>query len=398
LVAWWPPATMMVDPAFMPVLFLTGGTAVFLAATFLCAFALTPLAYLEQTLIPNVMDGVRRDRWLHVGVYAISLWVLLSYACAAFSGSVVDGHNRVGILLVWLVLLGFAIDLLQLMWRRISHFLHPAYAVNRFSNSAIHAIQNDRYPQLLADMDSLAEIGVRAVEKSKLALSTQTVQAFPPIVKVFLESAKSISHTVHDVQGEASGGDIESFTIFYLLQRLELIHDQALRNRQETVSRQMVMAMGKIIVQCGRLDLSMVAFPTHFLTKFGLKAQQHHFDEVAVLTTSTLVEVAKTLLTEIDITYAELQEAFGAIITGLDAIAKETFKRRKDTPIRVLTQPLLDIKSFFQTEKMATHRDTPVILQILDQLLEEYTVLEQVMQTMPSISNLSAPGESESIA
>lgn len=136
----------------------------------------------------------------------------------------------------------------------------------------------------------------------------------------------------------------------------------------------------------------MVPFPTHFLTKFGLKALQHHFSEVTVLTTSTLQEIARTILTEIDITYSELQEPFQAIINGLDAIAKATFKKDKSTSIKVLVQPFVDLKALFQTEKMSKHPDTPVILSEIERVIEEFTVLEQVMRSIPPIPELGETG------
>lgn len=382
------PPAINFDAIHLTFTILVGGTSVFLAAAFLYTFILMPLGSLEEKLIPNLMDLVRRDKPLRIGRWILLSFVLISYICVVFVSRIENVDYQDWFFLAWLVFFGIALDVFRDNWNRFVHLLNPSFLVNHLSNEAIHAIQNDQYQQLLTDIDSLSEIGVRSVEKSKLALSTQVLQSFPSIIKTFLESSKSISHITRDLQEQQTGLDMESFTLFYLLQRLELINDKALRDRQETVCRQMILVMGKLIVQCARFDLSMVAFPTHFLTKFGLKAQQHHFDEVTVLTTSTLLEIAKTILTDVDVTYAELQEPFRSIITGLDAIAKGTFKKRKDTSIKVLIQPFLDLKGFFQTPKMANHRDTPVILAEIDRILDEYSVLEQVMQAIPPIPDL----------
>jgi hypothetical protein len=127
----------------------------------------------------------------------------------------------------------------------------------------------------------------------------------------------------------------------------------------------------------------MVSFPTHFLTKFGLKAQQHHFDEVAVLTTSTLIEIAKTITHDMDLKYTELEDPFRSIINGLDALAKGTFKKDKHTDIKTLIQPFRDIKEFIKTDQMLQHPDEPMIEQELDRVIEEFHVLEQVLQGIP---------------
>jgi hypothetical protein len=383
LMGFFTPVVIDFDALYLTIIMLVGGTSTFLAAVFLNTMVLIPLERLEQKLIPNLMELVRRDRPLALGRFYLFLFSLVSMICVAFVSRIQEVKYQDWFFLGWLVFFGGALDVLRDSWKRCLNFLNPSFLVSRVSNEAITAIQNDEDPLFWNSLDSLGEIGLQAVEKSKIALSTQALQAFPPITQSYFSSSKSISHTGRDLAAKGSTGDEASYMIFYLLQRLELINDRALRDRVETVCRQMVMTMGKIITHCAQFDLSMVSFPTHFLTKFGLKAQQHHFDEVGVLTTSTLLEIAKTILTSIDITYAELQDPFRSIINGLSALAKGTFKKRKDTSIKVLVQPLIDLKAMFQTEKMAHHRDTPAIMQEIDRILEEFIILEQVMQTLP---------------
>lgn len=378
---------------YLSIIMLVGGTSILFITVFINTLILMPFEHLEQKLIPNLTNIVRHDTPLHLGRIYLFLFVLITYLCVAFVSHIADIKYQNWFFLTWLVLFGIALDILRDSWKRQLNLLNPSFLISQISNQAEKAIQNDKRNELLNHLDSLAEIGVRSVEKSKLSLSTQTLQTFPPLLKIFFDSAKSISHISRDIQAQQNfqGGDALSFLIFYLLQRLELINDKALRDRQETVCRQMIMSMGKIIVHCAQFDLSTVSFPTHFLTKFGLKAQQHYFDEVAVLTTSTLLEVAKTILTEIDTTYAELEDPFKAIINGLTALARAAFKKHKDTNIQVLVQPLVDLKAMFQTEKMGQHRDTPAIFQQINNVLDEFSVLEQVMQAIPPIPEMESP-------
>jgi hypothetical protein len=392
LMIFFTPVPIDFEASHLISIMLAGGTSVFLATIFLNTYILSPIQSMEQNLIPNLTELVRHDKPLRIGRLILLIFVLVSFLCVAIVSRIEDVKYQDWFFLGWLIFFGVTLDVFRDCWNRLVNILNPSFLVNAFSNGAMHAIQNDQNAQLLQNLDSLAEIGVRSVEKSKLALCTQTLQSFPPIIKTFLESSKSISSISRDIkEQQLGGGDIQSFMVFYLLQRLELINDKALRDRQETVCRQMIMTLGKMITSCAKFDLSMVAFPTHFLTKFGLKAQQHHFDEVTVLTTSTLLEVAKTILTDIDVTYAELIEPFRSIINGLDAIAKASFRKHKDTSIKVLIQPFLDLKKLFQTEKMANHRDTPEILKEIDRVIEEFSVLEQVLQTLPPLPGFETP-------
>lgn len=210
----------------------------------------------------------------------------------------------------------------------------------------------------------------------------------------FYASSKSISRANVDVEVEKqTGQDEASYTLFYLLQRLELINDKALRNRLETICREMIMALGKIIVYGAELDLSLVSFPTHFLVKFGLKAQQHHFNEVAELTTSTLTEISKSIVNNVNLTYAELVDSFHSIINGLVSLAKGEFQQNKFANIKVLTQPLVDLKELMNNPKIANHRDAPAIRLEIDRALSEFQMLEQVMRALPPIPEMMESSE-----
>lgn len=362
------------------ILFLAGGTSIFFSSIFLNVYVLAPLGYLEQRLIPNLMNLVHRDFPLRLGRLYLFLFTLVSYLCVALITRIQD-TSYYNFFLIWILFFGLALDVLRDCWSRYVNYLDPTFITKKIVDRAENAIRDDNRSELLKDLDSLAEIATRSVESSKLALSSQTLQSFPPLVKNYFDSTKSISHATAGLQGN----DSSSYIVFFLLQRLELINDKALRDRQEVVCRQMVVSLGKIIVYCAKFDLSLVAFPTHFLTKFGLKAQQHYFGEVTMLTTSTLSEIGKAILTEIDLTYLELQDAFQAIINGLAAIARETFKKHKDADLRVLIQPLSDLKGIFKSEKLVNHKDSSAIIHQIDNVLEEFSILEQVMQTLPTI-------------
>ncbi|MBS4164835.1 Uncharacterized protein PRO82_002170 [Candidatus Protochlamydia amoebophila] len=379
-------------PSFNPqessILIIVGSLLVLLLTVLLITFSLIPLQRLEQNLVPNLVELYKRNRWLKTNRFCLFLFPLVSF----FAVNWINSNSfqfKEWIMPIWLVTFGLSLDLLKCYWQKLMQFLNPSDFVNMLTRQGKKAVQNEKDDTLWSSLDNLSEIAVRSIEKSKIALSTQTLKSFPPIVDAFFASSKSISRINVDAETEKkTGRDEASFTIFYLLQRLELINDRALQNRLETICRQMIMTMGKLIISCAKFDLTMVNFPTHFLTKFGLKALQHHFEEVGVLTTSTLLEIAKTILKDVNINYAELQSPFQAIVNGLNAIAKATFKKEKNTSIKLLVQPFEELKTMFQAEKMVNHPDASVIIHEIDRILEEFTVLGQVMRSIPPIPNL----------
>lgn len=388
---------LMFYPNFLPVniagfelagFMVISGIVILFLSVFIYTQALGPLNQLEQKMIPNLVDSFRRHVGLRFAQIGLLAAVLATFVFAVLLISTNDSHPLL-LTCGWVILFGISLDLLRYHLKTTAIFLNPDHLIHEFEREALTAIQNGKDESLWKAVDSLSEVAFNAAEKNKLALGSQTLKTFPPIMHAFYASSKSISRTNVDQEIEKkTGQDEASYTLFYLLQRMELIFDKALKNRLETLCREMIMALGKIIVYGAELDLSLVSFPTHFLTKFGLKAQQHHFGEVAELTTSTLLEISKAIVDRVDLTYAELIEPFHSIINGLANLAKSEFQQNKFANIKVLIQPLLDLQELMNNPKIAEHRDAPAIRQEIERTLSEFEVLEQVMRTLPPMPTI----------
>lgn len=374
-----------IDTSFLAIAMVIAGTAFLIVMPLLYTLILIPLQKLEQKLMPRLVELFRRDKPLRISHFLLFLFPFLSYFLAAFL--VLDTPQYKGIILaVWLVAFGGAIDLLRDSLKRITNFLNPFHLVDSFTHEAKSAIQNDQDDLLWASIDDLSEVALGAVDKNKIALSNKALQSFPHIFQIFFDSTKSISRINRDEAVEKETGlDEVSYTLFYFLQRLELIYDKALERKLEMICRQIIVTLGKIIITSAKLDLSMVTFPTHILGRLALKALDQGFNEVGSLATSTLLEISKTIVKEVDLTYAELEEPFFSIIANLNSIAQAIFKKDKTMNIKILTQPFLDLKALFSIEKMAQLRDTPAVIRNLDSVLAEYATLEQVMRTLPQL-------------
>ncbi len=388
-------------PDFLPVSSLYGEIAAFMfigtslvliLSFFLDVQILAPLVRLEQKSIPNLMTLLHDNFWIYIYRHALMVSVFVSYFLSMLF--LANEHHRFMFFASWWILFGFGLDMLRLNWAALVKLLNPSQLVKEFEMLAKYAVQEGQDNKLWQTLDSLSEMALSGVHENKIALSTQAINTFPPIMHAFYNSSKSISHITKDNQVKVqTGQDEASYTLFYLLQRLELINDRALKNRLESVCRHMVMALGRIILYGAKLDLSLVTFPMHFLVKFGLKAQQHHFNEVSELAISTILEVARAIVNEVDLQYAELIAPFQSMIKGLESLAKGEFKQDKFTNLVTLTQPLNDLKALLENPRIAEHRDRPVIEAEVDRALAEFAVLGQVMRAMPSVTDVLEPLE-----
>lgn len=350
----------------------------------------SPLQKAEQKLTPKVSNLFMKDWIIRGSLFFLLLFPLISFAMSIDLLLLNSGNPKIFIAL-WIILLGISLDVLFLLIRRISGYLDPFYIANLFSKEAHRSIQNDHEIELCEWIDALSEISIKAIERNSLSLCNNVDGELQRITSSFLESARSLTHQEPDKETEARGiVDKVSYTLFFSLQRLEMINDKAIERKIEPVCSNLVATVGKIVISAAKYDISMASYPLHFLGRFALNAQKNGITEVGPKAICILFEVAKAILTESDVTYMELQDPYLTLVAQMQEISRVIFKQDKMMNIKILTQPFKDLKGLFATEKMAAHPDTPVILQAIDRVIAEFDALEAVMRTMPPMPNLEA--------
>ena len=356
----------------------------FLLALFLNISLLSPLARLEQAFAPNLMTLMLKKK--AISFYRLSLMIGAFVAYLFSLAFLVNEPYRLWFFLSWWVIFGMMIDLFRKNWSALAHLLSPFHLVKEVEVSAKEAVRDSQDHDLWAALDTLCEMALSATKRQKIALATQIVQTFSPILGAFYRSSKSISRLSQDEQvAKETGQDEISYTLFYFLQRLELIYDQALAAQLQSLCRQIVMTLGRIILQGAKLDLSLLPFPMRILVQFALQAQQRYLQQITELANSTIVEIAKTVVQEADLAHAELLPPFMSMIKGLENIAKGHFKQNKFADIDTLTQPLTDLKKLLKHPNIAQHADLPFIEKEMERALAEFEALKQVMAAMPTI-------------
>ncbi len=355
------------------------------------ALSWLPLQRAEKSMNPRLLELVRRDR----GLKLIRIWLiffsLVSFALA-LCGQVLEVPARTFAWAIWIFFFGISLDALQQMIRRLVSYLNPYAALDHFTHAAKNSILNDRELDLCDVVDALSETAIKGMQHSGTVLSLEVLNRVQDIFRHFLEASKSLAHPEHNKETEKLGiADEISFTQFYILQRLEMINHLAATKMLEPVCSSVVTTLGKITIHSAKCDISLPVFPIQTLGKCALLAQRHGLADVGVKATITLIEVARTILQEVNITYMELKDPFIAIVSQMNDIAKEAFKQDKTLSIPLLKQPFLQLRELFTSEKMAAHPDTPVILDSIDRAVAEFDALEMVLKSIPPIPTLTIP-------
>lgn len=348
-------------------------------------FAWSPLQKAEQNSTPRILEMFHKDSHVHLASAWITVFSLATLVLASDLLFPSLSHKS-WFFPAWLVLLGLSIDAITLFVKRIFSYVNPFSVVKIFTQQAKTSIQNDRELDLCDSIDALSEVAIKGIQQHSSSICHEALSQEQVIIKQFLQASKSIAHTTQDAQMKTLGvKDKVSYTLFYLYQRLDIVFEKALKNQLEPTCSLIATIFGKISVDAAKYDVSLVSAPLRFLGKCAKRAQDHGFEETALTSSCIFLEVAKEIISEIDLTYYEIKDVFLSIINGLEVLSKDAFKKDKTMSIALLMQPFKELRSLFDNEKMKNHQDTPVILQNIDRVLGEYEALLIVMNTMPVI-------------
>lgn len=367
-----------------------GALMLLLTGVFLFLSA-SPLQSAEQNITPRIFELYHKDKLLLAAVIAIFGFAFTSIFLA-FNREFFNLISPFIAITAWIIYLGFSLDLLIFIWRRTLSFLNPFKAVSLFVERAKKSVQDNKEVELCDSLEAISEIGIKSVINNNTALAIEAISELRHSTRIFLESFKIIGHEKDDPDLKKLGvRDTVSFVLFYALQRFEMIFDLALEKRLETICSSVITALGKITVFSAKYDITMTNYPLHFMNKLALKAMDKRLIEVGVKSTLAILDIAKTIINEMDVAYMELQPPFLSMINTLDAITKETFKQDKKTNIKVLIQPFYEMKDLMKSDKMINQQDAPVILAEIDRVIAEYETLETVMKTLPPLPDINPP-------
>ena len=292
--------------------------------------------------------------------------------------------------MIWTITLGVALDFLNHLVRRVMDFLDPSHVVEFYSQSAQKSIRSSKEVEILEWIDALSETAIKSVDRSSTSLAFKSIDKLRLVTKDYLHVAKGISYH-EDESAPGGGGAIGhvSYTLFYLFQRLEVIFDKALKEKLEPVLSEIITVLGKITIYCAKFDISMASYPIHYLGKLSQKSNQKGLYDIINRSSLTMLEVSKVILKEVDLKYVDIKEPFLSIVNHMHENAKNNFRRDRSMEIRLLTQPFIDLKGYFQTGKAKEYQDAPIIVRAIDVVLEEFQTLETVLSTMPPFDQVT---------
>lgn len=363
--------------------------ATLVTKTLLHALSFSPLHQAERHFTPYLLEIFSKDSQLFFIYTALNIFILMSFTL----GSSLFFYSFLSVpslLALCGIFCGGIIDLFHTLLSRTTAYLNPLEAVKIFSHQGLNAIQKQKNQELALALNALTEIGIKAIQTTRPSLANQAIDQLQLLMKTFLETSKSRLPTE---KGNPEKESAFSYTLYSSFQQLEYLWNASLKNQLELTCSHLLTVMSKIVVYCAHYEMTLTSHPLYFIHKFIKESQHAAMPDLSVKASLALLEVARVIGTELDITSASLQETFFTLISQLEEIAKEAFKQDKSTNIKILTQPLRELKELFKREKLVKHHDTPVILADIERVLGEFEALELVMKTLPPLPNFDVDSE-----
>jgi hypothetical protein len=157
-------------------LLLSGTATVFLLILALFWISATSaLQRAEKRIVPRVFDLFLSDWTLRLMLLALAAFTMLSYVLAIpHLAHAALGGGR--LLLIWFILLAFAIEILHGVYRRILHYVNPTTALELLEKRALQAAAGGDIVETTEWMDSLYTLAIKAQRQADMRLSEEAVQ------------------------------------------------------------------------------------------------------------------------------------------------------------------------------------------------------------------------------
>lgn len=344
-----------------------------------------PLQKGEQNTTPHLMEMFSKDKRIGAKTFLLLIFPLISFALVVL-GAFGRGFDKHYLILVWIVLFGFSIDVLIHLLSRVRTFLDPFKSVEIFTEEAKEAIKSDNVDEIANSIDSLYEVATRAYDRSNTSLAAQAIFELKEIGVHFLSASKSLPNLNKELDDlENKNVDTIGYTFSYLISRLSLLAEKAVQKRYDPLVNQIISSLGRLTISAAKFDMTLTTAPLQAIGNIATQAVKANVRDIGFKTPYLLLEVAKSISKEANFNYQEIKTPFNSLLSAIDVIDKELFKLDKTVSIDNFKQPFIALINLFGEPVFADHQDGAALKAIASQYLDEYKTLESVLTSLPPL-------------
>lgn len=334
----------------------------------------------EQNLTPRLLQILSKDPNLKLRLILSAMLPVVFLGVSFFPEA----------LQAFIILFGISIDTLFSSYHRITEHLNPFKVIDFIYEDGKKAIIRDEDAKLCELIEASTEIANKSIHRQSSALAKEAIDTMEKLGELFLNSEASIFHPSQNPELKSQGiRDTISYVFVFLLQHLEDIYHSAFDRKLDLVASYIITAYTKLATRAAIIDLSLTTLPLHYINKTSLKSLQRGSIDIGVKATLGILQIAKSIAEAKDVAYQDIKPPFITMMSTLKEISTETFRKDKKIQIPLLMHPFVEIQRLFSKEPLKSHQDTPVILVQLNQILDEFKALQEVLAMKPPLPDLT---------
>lgn len=345
----------------------------------------------EVKTTPRLLSLMHFERALRINSIFLGGWsflsmiaILLPFMTRSFPEWVYHAVNT-----GWLVITGFLFEWLSRQYRRAATLLDPFEALNRIEKEALKAKGTLSDVSIEKWSEVLEEITTRSLDRDATALASTSTQTLCNITEGYVQKNGSrLSASAPEESQQAC-----RYILHNILEKYADLYARASYGGHHSICQQILAGCGKLSILAAEKNPLLASEPIQRISELGLANMRVDEQDLGLKTTRLLVQIGKRIASQKNLEGVSIEPSFLTLISGLEKIAKESFRKNKETPIPLLSEPFKEIQTLFKEGSAATDSGAKAILEKNDQVLSDFANLELVLRTLPPIPSVEEPKE-----
>lgn len=345
----------------------------------------------ETKVSPRILTLLQIKRNLRRNSALLGAWSFLSLFVAVLPFMKDAPHEWTQNVLVcgWFILTGLVFEWLTRQYFQAAACLNPFEALTRMEKEVLRAKGPNSDLALNQWSEVVEEVAARSLDRDATALASASVQTLCTMTEGYIQN----NDARLSVSAPEESQHAARYVLHNVLEKYADLHARARKEGHHGICEQILAGCGKLAIVAAEKNPVLAGEPIERIGQLGLDNMETDKRDLGLKTTRLLVQIFKRIGSQKRAEKGSLENPTLTLLCTLENIAKESFRKNKETPIPLLAEPFKEIETLFTEGTCSTYPEAPVILQKTRQVLSDFANLELILRTLPTLPSLETPTE-----
>ena len=339
------------------------------------------LSRFQQKMAPRIQDIFWKDI-LFRSFFCYQI-VFFAYSFVLFTFNFASIGQKFFWMVLWVLLFGFAIDLLRMGIKRLILYSNPLFVLDRMSKQFKNALSKNDEQTAYRWLEAVVELAAKATDKMQVTLAIQALSEIRVFMEIYVREMSRVEFRLEIANSSApSFLDRMNYLCVFICKRLEWIFFIAQEKTIPPLADEVIKAYGKLCVFLAKKHASLGMIPITFIEKNVTRTKRVLLSEVQERAVITLSETAKSLIRLSCEQKVSLRDLILTCIYAIESIIKAVFREKKETSPALFLQPFAEIGQLLGETETQNLLDREEILSEIRRVFTQFQMLEQVVQNL----------------